>query len=1114
MKKTLFSFGMILSLFHCTMLFSQEIQKIIPPSPNAYCFHNYGNIQTNYYTGSPNITIPIWEIKEGDISIPIYLKYTGGNGIKVEEIASWVGLGWTLNTGGAISRTIRGLADEDQTKTGYLNMTEIPLAEMSNLNMLNQIEDGLADGEPDKYWYNIPNASGSFFFDLSGNVHTKPKRNISISYRIGTELENVSSPNLHTYDDIFTGFTILDEYGNSYEFNDKERSNSRIINGTYSDARAFPNTWYLSKVRDMNRKDSVLFDYDTYTYNLITRKPIQRRVDGMVEDDYYMDTYYIGKRLSLISYSQGSLEFVESTQDRADLPGNKYLEEIIVRDFHGAIIKKIKFEYQYMTPSGVKEVNNIGSFSSAELRLLLKSVNECDANNNCEFSTDFEYEDSVYLPSRYSYAQDHWGYYNGVTSNTTLEPKQIIKWYNPWLGEWVVSQSGSADRSADANFSIAGILRKVKYPYGGETIIEYEGHTALNDEMDRPKVLQVLGLMWNNTDYLFDIDLYSSSYTELSASGMYIDPANNGCKPKIYIENLATNITYTLVLDENNSAGLATKVLLEPGSYRAWFVLESDIVSSCSQTDPATITLKWENEDSDPTVPIGGVRVKSISDFTTTAKLATKKYFSYSDSTGYTSGRLVNVPRYYGLVYKNTDYSTQSILPVGYETFVTSSVPLANTQGSSVGYGKVSVYEENMDNGLQEYYYSTSDDTPDVYNGINPATGNPNYFYFQGEKIYPYPRPEVDSRDFLRGILKQHKIYKKEDGNLSLLYDQRKELDTLTYAIGDLASVDDHIRNETYIARGLKMYKWIDEEGIEGGTDYTYYDLFSGYALDWKIKETNYYGSNAIEKEKILEYERDSYGLIHHYIPIATTILDSKGVPKVQKTKYLFNKIGTTSEENELIGRNALYMISETNYFLDDDEDGTLDSGELLKNKKLTYDGWGDNIIALSKNSYSKTDVSLKSEVTYHSYNSKGKPTEISKNSGPHKVYIWGYKKEMPIAELTNITHSDVEAILTSINSNIMELQALSDADDDNCTDVGCAEQMLRDALQALRSNLPDDVRMISYTYDPLVGITSMTDSKGKTIYYVYDDHNRLTILKDSEENLIKDYSYNIKGQY
>lgn len=84
--------------------------NVIPPSPNAASLGKYGDIPVSYYTGLVNTSIPIYTISDQDIQIPISLSYHHG-GIRVEEEASVVGLGWSLNAGGVITRTIRGRDD-------------------------------------------------------------------------------------------------------------------------------------------------------------------------------------------------------------------------------------------------------------------------------------------------------------------------------------------------------------------------------------------------------------------------------------------------------------------------------------------------------------------------------------------------------------------------------------------------------------------------------------------------------------------------------------------------------------------------------------------------------------------------------------------------------------------------------------------------------------------------------------------------------------------------------------------------------------------------------------------------------------------------------------------
>lgn len=81
------------------------------PSPNAASLGKYGDIPVSYHTGVPNISIPIYTVTQGSLSLPISLSYHS-SGLKVDEVASNVGLGWSLNAGGMITRSVNGGPDE------------------------------------------------------------------------------------------------------------------------------------------------------------------------------------------------------------------------------------------------------------------------------------------------------------------------------------------------------------------------------------------------------------------------------------------------------------------------------------------------------------------------------------------------------------------------------------------------------------------------------------------------------------------------------------------------------------------------------------------------------------------------------------------------------------------------------------------------------------------------------------------------------------------------------------------------------------------------------------------------------------------------------------------
>lgn len=70
--------------------------KNLPNSPSTARFLRYGDIQNSEFTGTNTPKVPLYTIEEGDIKFPLTLDYIAGNGIKVSDEASSVGLGWNI----------------------------------------------------------------------------------------------------------------------------------------------------------------------------------------------------------------------------------------------------------------------------------------------------------------------------------------------------------------------------------------------------------------------------------------------------------------------------------------------------------------------------------------------------------------------------------------------------------------------------------------------------------------------------------------------------------------------------------------------------------------------------------------------------------------------------------------------------------------------------------------------------------------------------------------------------------------------------------------------------------------------------------------------------------
>ena len=133
---------------------------------------------------------------------------------------------------------------------------------------------------------------------------------------------------------------------------------------------------------------------------------------------------------------------------------------------------------------------------------------------------------------------------------------------------------------------------------------------------------------------------------------------------------------------------------------------------------------------------------------------------------------------------------------------------------------------------------------------------------------------------------------------------------------------------------------------------------------------------------------------------------------------------------------------------------------------------------------------------SFYNYDSQGNLQEVSKTNDIHDVYLWGYFRQYPVVKITGSTLSAITALVTQ--AQIDSLTNISSPTND---------ASLRNLLQTLRTGLPNAL-VTTYTYLPLTGITSETDPKGLTIYYYYDNFQRLQMVTDNDGNVLKTYNY------
>ena len=166
-------------------------------------------------------------------------------------------------------------------------------------------------------------------------------------------------------------------------------------------------------------------------------------------------------------------------------------------------------------------------------------------------------------------------------------------------------------------------------------------------------------------------------------------------------------------------------------------------------------------------------------------------------------------------------------------------------------------------------------------------------------------------------------------------------------------------------------------------------------------------------------------------------------------------------------------------------EADTKTSGLALPTAALSYD--------LQNNSVT--------EVTYDRYDSAGNLLQYTTKAGIPVAIIWGYQQTQPIAKIEGATYSQVSSLAATLIS-------AADLDAVDPTKEGA----LISALDSFRTD-PSmaNFQITTYTYDPSIGVTSITPPSGIRELYQYDAANRLQSVLDVNGNILKEYKYNYK---
>lgn len=463
-------------------IYAQELPalpEIVPASPEAASLGKYVDVPVSLSTGIPNISIPILELKGKSINIPITLSYHA-SGIKVNEVSSRNGLGWSINTGGMITRSMRGIPDDELE--GYIN-TSNTVQNYENANSAQKEElsllalDRSIEYESDIYYFNFLGNSGKFFFNQNNDeIIIHPKNDLKVSYTQDSDSKII-------------GWQIITKEGIIFEFGNDVNSINRETNTSYVKGQQLPifdpysfnriHGWYLTKIID------TLGNTITYTYNKgqdeitlwnLTSNDKEFHSIGSsgvgtfptTETTMFSKKEYMPIFLTKIESSFGELLF-DYAHYREDLINDKALTSVRLLDNNGSLVDEYSFEYDYFISTDTNQHPDFGIDDQLKKRLYLeKVVQKKNTSTNKEYI--LEYDITHILPNRFSYSQDFWGFYNG-RDNNVLYPQTEVRTQNN-----IITIEG-ADRTVDVNYVKACTLKSITHPTKGKTEFLFESNT-------------------------------------------------------------------------------------------------------------------------------------------------------------------------------------------------------------------------------------------------------------------------------------------------------------------------------------------------------------------------------------------------------------------------------------------------------------------------------------------------------------------------------------------------------------------------------------------------------------------------------------------------------------
>ncbi|WP_419868727.1 RHS repeat domain-containing protein [Chryseobacterium sp. CT-SW4] len=1055
-----------------------DLPKIVPPSQETFANSRINFEQSS--SGEFNYELPIY----GGIKTPISLSYISG--VKVDDIGTSTGMSWQLNAGGVISRVVKDETDEN--KENWRPDTVNETADLQKIR--NAAKAGnVIDTEYD--WFNFSTSnglSGSFYIDKDLNVFIESKDNVKIEISVKTAPVSVYGKLLE--------FKLTDKFGTEYYFGGTETNTEKTTYENSGPNEYAVTGWYLYKILTPEKRETS-FNYATeplnYYVSLNAQFNVQQNCSIPASTQY---TYSgINKTKSTIqSYKPRLVSIVEDdkqisfiyNKERKDLfnstPENNLLTSVEIK-YGNQRIHKYDFEYLDVQSSTVATYYGLPSTeNSTKNRHFLKSL--VDTKRNVK--TEFEYNSLELLPSRFSLSTDYYGYVNGVNN---LSPFPSIASDNNFgifngFSNIVPSSIFSADKKVKPSLASVGNLKKIIHPTKGVSEILYEPNSSMGQVNEVVKETGFISVNYNKCNLASDNPVDSFTFVSNGAPIEYYGTAffdsYFGCgEPSSDLHSLKiTNLTTgTIVFSGNKNVSDPFNAVVgtnySPVSTVAGNIYQVEYsVSSRLGVVSGNIFVYYNEHTATKTelIYFGGNRVSSIKESDVEGHNYTRKfYYSKLNDIGTQKTSIAEYNAPYLMAQKqetSKSCSNGGTMPGVeirdvYSAYQNSLLPFFSHRRNKIFYSDITEVIENKSAVERKFSY---------YNNQDPYIG-------RQPEIYNIPKTNYG--ELKSNLLQEENQYKFENGIYQKIINK-----TYQYNYEKIKSLKSYVFRENF------TYNPDPAQDQLLNISYGFYENYYGFYNPTEIKTTEYFPNNVT----ITTTNTNTYSTQNHYqLTSAKTQFPDLST---QTTSYSY---AHEKGNQKLINANIVGVPLETTTIL---KESASASDVIVSKEETKYEGTHLFPSSITTQNLLNS-ASITTEITYDQYDSKGNLQQYTTKDGIPVAIVWGYNQTQPIAKIEGVTYTQVSSLASAI---------VTASNTDASAAINNDESALLTALDNFRNNSAlSGYQVSTYTYDPLIGVRSITPPSGIREYYIYDSANRLEKVVDSNGNILKEYKYNYK---